>query len=635
MNQGEGIQFRWINVENKESKDYHALIEELEKQHKGKCLLFDQVLESLITSEIFVKGENMKLVIIHQIPTLIQNLIKKESEVEKLNKEIQDYRVQADKQHSEGKSIVYSKSTKEFDLEKKIKELEIQINKLQTQLDDQRQEKDGKIQKIQDSYDQNKKLLLDQNSQIERLSQELYQSKSQSQQQDQVQYNSDLEQRLENLKDGMKHYQLLSEGLKNELEGLKNDLKRSKELTDHQSIQLTHVQKELTQSQQSREKLQNQLSQSKEQINHLSIESQQLQHELSESKEIVNNQKIEIQQLQNQLVELKEQINYQNNSSDEQKRQSQKLQQTACELHKFCTDEEEQEDKQILENQIKFLDSTITKFLDQNKLIKDISLQIDRSQTFQKSIGLEIYQVTLKEQEFLKCINEKNFFFRQNCIYKKKCHYAQSINEKQMSIIAHGQQINIQKVFAHPMSNHEAIDTILNLLIVQGYFNLFQRDHLQNNMQQFQQIWNLKFPKQFLVKDQMDNYSVYQECLQTDIKIFIPFQNISPMDQYISSFFRYFYFATNKNFAISECQYGEQTNKNFGLIECQYGEKIEIIILSIIIHSNYEKGFSLLDQGRSKIEEFEKMLKAQEGINQRYWSDQLQNQAKKVWYEQK
>ncbi|CAD8172663.1 unnamed protein product [Paramecium octaurelia] len=106
------------------------------------------------------------------------------------------------------------------------------------------------------------------------------------------------------------------------------------------------------------------------------------------------------------------------------------------------------------------------------------------------------------------------------------------------------------------------------------------------------------------------------------IKNFIPFSTTSPIEQYITQFFRHCYLATNKNLALTECQYGEN-NKN-----------AEIVITNIIIHSNYLKGFSCFDLGKTKIEEFEEMLKSPGGTSQQLWSYELQDLATKVWNEQ-
>ncbi|CAD8172627.1 unnamed protein product [Paramecium octaurelia] len=260
--------------------------------------------------------------------------------------------------------------------------------------------------------------------------------------------------------------------------------------------------------------------------------------------------------------------------------------------------------------------------IDLDYLFESNALSDDQGSNLQYSGLPDIFQITFKEQEFFKCIKEKNFFFRKNCILKERWYYTQSVNQQYISIIANGQQINIQKTFTLSKIANQAIDTILNLLIVQGYFTLFQRDLQYNNIQLFQQNWNLKIPKQFLVKDQMGNYYVYQECLKINSKSFVPFQITSPIEQYISSFFNYFYLATNKNLALSDCVYGESNDNK------------EIIIFTIIIHSNYKYGLSVFDLGKTKIKDFEKIFEVSKGKTQQFWSNELENRAKKVWYDQ-
>ncbi|CAD8172653.1 unnamed protein product [Paramecium octaurelia] len=575
MDQGNNFQIYYNNkFEAYPIQDYHALIEELEKKYDGKCLLFDWLSDNLVTPQNLVLYRKLILCRIKEIPILLKKIQEYDEELKQLTMDQQLQQENTEKQNTILGKAIFEKSVEGSEIKEQAKKLE-KDNKALLQKVKELNAKEYKIQQLitqsQDFSNQignlncARKNLQSENDKLSKENSQLIQFKLKSEQLDKDLQNLELEQRVQKIQN------------------------------DELRIQL------------------------QEEVRFSQLQSEQLQNELKQSKEVIENLKIESEKLQIELLESKGQVNYQDKSSDDQQKLSQKQEQNVCDdVANFYTDEQQQEDKQIYGNQIKFQESIIKKILDEMHLIRQITLRNDKSSTFQQSNQFEVLQITLNEQQFQKCINEKNFFFRQNCIDKKR-YDAQNIQDDQISISVNGQQVIIMKLHKLSIYEYEAIDIILNKLIVQAYFKIFQRDFQKNSKQQ---NWNLKIPRQFLVKDEFNNYYIYQECLQMQIKNFIPFSTTSPIEQYITQFFRHCYLATNKNLALTECQYGEN-NKN-----------AEIVITNIIIHSNYLKGFSCFDLGKTKIEEFEEMLKSPGGTSQQLWSYELQDLATKVWNEQ-
>ncbi|CAD8172561.1 unnamed protein product [Paramecium octaurelia] len=524
-------QRKTIYVDNKPEEyvfqDFDTLDKELEKKYKGKCFLLDYVSEALITPKNIGQFQKFTLFEISQIKLLQQQVQNLKEELKQLTDDQLIQKAISEKTYTNAGKTILGKQDEQEGLKEKIRMLEQENKKLQS-LGNQLKAKEQKIQDLSTQslqFSNQISNLQSQNSKLSYENSQLIASKS--------------EQQGKNLQ--CSDFQCQENELRTQLDLALQELKTSK-------LQINQYQEES-------KYFQTEFKKSKEKIDHLTIE----------------------------LLQLKKQINDQKQSPDDQNKVSQKLQQTVYDLENFYHDE----DKQMQEkNQIKFLDSIIKKQSEEIKKTREILLKTDGSLTIYQSNYFEILQIILNEHQFQKCIKEKNFFFRQNCIQKTKFHHSQRIPEEEMSLFVNGKQIS-------------------------------KKDLQQNSTQQLKQNWNLKIPKQFLVKDQSDNYYVYKECLEINNKIFKPFQITSPIEQYISSFFKYFYLATSKNLALTECEYGESKDNS------------EIIISSIIIHSKYEKGFSCFDKGR--VEEFEEMLNVHDKTNQRYWSDELEQLAKKVW----
>ncbi|CAD8177207.1 unnamed protein product [Paramecium pentaurelia] len=306
--------------------------------------------------------------------------------------------------------------------------------------------------------------------------------------------------------------------------------------------------------------------------------------------------------------------------------------QTVQHLNNIYSDERKQSESYIyLYNQNKFLESLLEKVCDENRELRKI---FDPNKTILFQRQSKIYQIKLDVQQFSQSIKEKKFYFRKNCLFKDNEYLIELMQNKldtEIKINIDDQCLKIKNVYHICQKKYQALDIILNMLIAEIYAQLFVRDlqeaNKTNSQNQLSQLWNFKIPRLFLAKDNSGQYSIFQECFENDSKDFKPFQSTQIEDQYISSFFKYFYLATNKNFAITECQ--------LLVLENNIQRRLnEVVIQSIVIHSKYKNLFSQLDKGKEKIIDFERILSQNPpGAIQQYWSEQLQILAEKVWYD--
>ncbi|CAD8077366.1 unnamed protein product [Paramecium primaurelia] len=420
--------------------------------------------------------------------------------------------------------------------------------------------------------------------------------------------------------------------LKGQIETYKNLLKESeakREQIENENQQKLRMLKDYKSNNQ---QLIDQNSQQSVQINQLKSEKEQYTARIASLESLSQALKFEYQFRTQQYLQFQSSsIRIENLRS--QQPQSSITPQTVEDLQNFYSDEQKQRREINFYYQIRYLESIIQKVSDDKTEEQKMNCRLETTQAIIFSEWLNIYQILLDEDQFSKSIKEKNFYFRKNCLIKNK---VSQIQQRQLNqdteivITIDNQRLTIRNVHETCNAEYQALDIILNMLLTEGYAKLFERDHQQiNSENQLREQWSIKIPRQFLIQDDIGNYHIYQEQFGNDIdQDFSPFRTADIVDQFISSFYQYFYFATNKNLALTECKILVQLNKFLKRLN-------EVIITRIVINSKYQKVFSKLDKGEDKIKNFERERSENpRGATQQFWSPKMYEKAEQVWYDQ-
>ncbi|CAD8085943.1 unnamed protein product [Paramecium sonneborni] len=294
----------------------------------------------------------------------------------------------------------------------------------------------------------------------------------------------------------------------------------------------------------------------------------------------------------------------------------QKLEQ---QLESFYYNDEFYQKNNNNKNQTKFLDQLLKKTCENKNKIDLIEKNKDH-------FKFSIQQISLNMDKFIESINNQNLFYQPSFIEKG---VEQDLSEIGFNVLKKGQIWSMKKMKDYKITlnnEQQALDIINNQLIVKGFLQLYKED--LNKIKEFeckQQQFDLKFPKQYLIKDDNNQYYICEQTVENqENKIYEVFNQGTLVHQYISALILYFYYSTNKNCVITKYELNQNQ------------ENQDLILSNTIISSNYSQILSLLDEGQNTVDKFKDKLKQMpKGAFQHFWTEELYKMAQNQWENQK
>ncbi|CAD8085935.1 unnamed protein product [Paramecium sonneborni] len=500
-----------------------------------------------------------------------------------------------------------------------------------------------KLKQLQEKYD---KLYIE--FQQEKQNAEKYR-KMQKNLESEFFHSSDLKKEIFTQKEQIKHLEEMNLLLQNELdENHKHyeDYKKNSQITikilnnDLSNLNLKNQSLELEKQEQQKE-----ISNQSQQINTLEKENSNLS-ENNKSQLLEKNKSLEIEkiylseqikQLEIEKINISEKFKLQeiekNNLSEKikflEKTKNQIFSQDQLFqlLDDFYNNDQCYQENDNKNRQVQFLDQMLQKKILDEQII-------DHRETNTVNFQFRLQQISLNMEKFRESINN-NIFYKPSYIERGE---EQNLSKKAFEILKNGQTWLIEdnytmlsikmKNYQIPLNQEQkAIDIINNLLVVEGFMQLYKEDLKKITECQFKQKqFDLQFPKQFLIQDDQNQFYVCEQIVKDQAnQIYEAFNKETEVSQYINSFILYFYYCLNKNCVITKYDLNQnQQNQN-------------LILSNMIISSNYFKTLSLLDEGKKAVDEFkEKITQEQSKLEaSNFWTKELQRAAQKQWYNKK